>query len=195
MTERPVRIAVIYYSSSGTVRHLAEGVADGARQAGAEVRVRQVPGFDPDTEPLDASPPSNGDLAWADGIALGTPARFGNVAAELKRFIDGTHPLWAEGGLTDKAVTGFTAAASTHGGQEATLLALYQSVYHWGGLIVSAGYVDPVQRAAGGNPYGASARSNRLGEVDTDTVGAARVLGGRLASVAGRLRLVPVPIG
>jgi NAD(P)H dehydrogenase (quinone) len=157
--------------------------------------VRRVPEFDEIAAaipPVDA--PRLEDLSWADGIALGTPARFGNVAAEFKRFIDSTHPLWSQGGLVDKAVTGFTAAGSEHGGQEVTLMALYQSVYHWGGLIMPAGYVDPVQREAGGNPYGLSARSSRSGEISSATAGAARVLGARLVSVAARLQQAPVPV-
>jgi NAD(P)H dehydrogenase (quinone) len=187
MNERPVRIAVIFHSESGTVRHLADGIAAGARAAGADVRLRRIPDAGEATS-SSLPAPTLADLEWADGVALGTPTRFGNVTAELKRFIDSTFPLWERGGLVDLAVTGFTAAASAHGGQEVTLLALYQSVYHWGGVIVPAGYVDPVQREAGGNPYGLSARASRSGRIDGAAEGAARVLGARLASVADRLR-------
>jgi NAD(P)H dehydrogenase (quinone) len=195
VSERATRICIIYYSSAGTLRRMAEALVEGAETAGAEVRLRRVPEFDEATGPIPlVDAPQLTDLAWADGIALGTPARFGNVAAELKRFIDSTHPLWEQGALVDKAVTGFTAAGSEHGGQEVTLMALYQSVYHWGGLIMPAGYVDPVQREAGGNPYGLSARSSRSGQISPATAGAARVLGSRLTSVAGRLHRAPVAV-
>jgi NAD(P)H dehydrogenase (quinone) len=103
----------------------------------------------------DVAEASVDDLAWADAVLFGTPTRFGNVASQLKAFIDTTGPLWAQGGLADKVYSAFTASNTAHGGQEATLLALGNVFYHWGGIIVPPGYTDPVQFQSG-NPYGTS---------------------------------------
>jgi NAD(P)H dehydrogenase (quinone) len=184
------KLAVVYYSSTGTIEQLARAIARGGEQEGAEVRLRRVAehscgcaAIEPPAETL-ATP---GDLDWADALVLGTPASFGNVAAPLKRFIDDALPLWRMGRLSDKVVAGFTSAASLHGGHETTLLSLYNSVYHWGGIIASAGYVDPAFRAAGGNPYGLSAAAHRSGNLAEVEVNAARALGARVALLARRL--------
>ena len=95
------------------------------------------------------------DLRWADGFAFGSPTRYGNVSAQLKQFLDTTGPLWAAGELSDKVATGFTSAINAHGGNESTLLALYNTVHHFGGILVTPGYTDPV-KFEDGNPYGAS---------------------------------------
>jgi len=94
------------------------------------------------------------DLEWADGFAFGTPTRFGNVSSQLKEFIDQTGPLWMAGKLADKAATSFTSAINRHGGQESTLLALNNTSYHWGAVIVAPGYTDPLVYAAGGAALG-----------------------------------------
>ena len=138
-------IAVVYYSSTGNVHALAEGVATGAEETGAEVRLRRVGELAP-ADAIDSRPDwrahleataqvplaSLEDLRWADGFAFGTPTRFGNVSAQLKQFLDTAGPLWAEGVLADKPATAFTSAITLHGGNESTLLALYNTMHHWG---------------------------------------------------------------
>ena len=93
------------------------------------------------------------DVVWADAVLFGTPTRFGNVAAQLKQFLDTLGPQWSRGELADKAYAGFTSAQTRHGGHESTLLALYNTMYHFGGILVPPGYTDPV-KFADGNPYG-----------------------------------------
>lgn len=164
-----VKVAVIYYSATGTVHALAQAVAEGAASTGAEVRLRRVAELAPDSA-IDQIPKwrqhadatasmteaSVEDLAWADAFAFGTPTRFGAPAAQLKQFIDQAGGLWQEGGLADKPVTAFTSAFNRHGGNEATILSLANVFYHWGALIVPPGFTDQVVYAAGGNPYGTS---------------------------------------
>ena len=164
-----VKVAVIYYSATGTVHALAQAVAEGAASAGAEVRLRRVAELAPDSA-IDQNPQwrrhadatasipeaSLEDLAWADAFAFGTPTRFGAPAAQLKQFIDQAGGLWQEGRLADKPVTAFTSAFNRHGGSEATILSLGNVFYHWGALIVPPGFTDPAVYAAGGNPYGTS---------------------------------------
>jgi NAD(P)H dehydrogenase (quinone) len=195
-----MRIAVIYYSATGSVYELGKGVAEGARQAGAEVRFARVAELAP-PEAIDQNPQwrahveatkevpiaAHDDLRWADGIAFGSPTRFGNVASQLKQFIDTTGPLWAAGELQDKAVTAFTSAINTHGGNETTLLALYNTMYHWGSVIVPPGYTDASLYPAGGNPYGTSHPAG-AGLPGEEALAAARYQGRRLAEMAGRLR-------
>ncbi|WNM38918.1 NAD(P)H:quinone oxidoreductase [Micromonospora halotolerans] len=164
----PVKVAVIYYSATGTVHALARAAADGAEKTGAQVRLRKVAETAP-PEAVDARPEwaqhirdtadvteaSPDDLAWADAVLFGTPTRFGNVASQLKAFIDTTGGLWFQGRLADKVYSAFTASNTAHGGQESTILALGNVFYHWGGIIVPPGYTDPVQFQSG-NPYGTS---------------------------------------
>jgi NAD(P)H dehydrogenase (quinone) len=198
-----IKIAVIYYSATGHVHKLAEAVASGAGDAGAEVRMRRVAELAPEhvIRAQDAwhehyvstqgSVPQAmlDDLKWADGFAFGTPTRYGLPAAQLKEFIDQTGPLWVDGDLANKVATSFTSAANLHGGQESTLLALNNIFYHWGSLIVPPGYTDPVQYAAGGNPYGTSYPSGLEGDpsVTLEALDAAHYQGYRLAMYASRL--------
>ncbi|WP_129663005.1 NAD(P)H:quinone oxidoreductase [Phytoactinopolyspora endophytica] len=164
----PVNVAIIYYSSTGNVHALATGAAEGARKAGADVRMRRVAELAPDhvvagkaewAEHVDSTSDipeaSHDDLTWADAVLLGTPTRFGAMASQLKQFIDTTGPIWEQGLLAGKVYSGFTSTYTNHGGQESTLLSLYNVVYHWGGVIVPPGYTDPVQYELG-NPYGTS---------------------------------------
>ncbi|KAB2352345.1 NAD(P)H:quinone oxidoreductase [Actinomadura rudentiformis] len=196
-----VKVAVIYYSSTGAVHALAQAVAEGAGSTGAEVRLRRVAELAPGSE-IDQNPrwrehadattsiaqASVEDLAWADAFAFGTPTRFGAPAAQLKQFIDQTIGLWREGSLADKPVTAFTSAFNRHGGNEATILSLANVFYHWGALIVPPGYTDPAVYAAGGNPYGTSAVTGPNGDgPDAATLEAARYQGRRLARTAIRL--------
>ena len=164
----PVKAAIIYYSATGTVHTLARAAGEGAEKAGALVRLRKVAELAPPAaisanpawdqhlrETADVAEASLDDLAWADVVLFGTPTRFGNVASQLKAFIDATGPLWMQGGLAGKVYSAFTASNTAHGGQETTLLALGNVFYHWGGIIVPPGYTDPVQFKSG-NPYGTS---------------------------------------
>ncbi|GAW48002.1 MULTISPECIES: NAD(P)H:quinone oxidoreductase [unclassified Nocardioides] len=195
-----VNIAVIYYSSTGNVHALAQAVAEGAGAAGADVRLRRVAELAP-PEAIDSNPAWRAhadatadvpeatleDLAWADAYAFGTPTRYGNVSGQLKQFLDTTASLWASGELADKAVTGFTSAINTHGGNESTLLALYNTMYHWGAVVVPTGYTDPAFSEAGGNPYG-TAHPSGAGAPGETVLTAARQQGDRLARIARRLR-------
>jgi NAD(P)H dehydrogenase (quinone) len=164
----PVKAAIIYYSATGTVHALARAAGEGAEKAGALVRLRKVAELAPPAaisanpawdqhlrDTADVAEASLDDLAWADVVLFGTPTRFGNVASQLKAFIDATGPLWMQGGLAGKVYSAFTASNTAHGGQETTLLALGNVFYHWGGIIVPPGYTDPVQFKSG-NPYGTS---------------------------------------
>lgn len=181
------KLAVVYYSRSGTVAMLARHIAQGAELAGAQVRVRGVHGsrgVDPGTA---EEPASLADLDWADAIAFGSPTRFGNLAAELKEFLDSTGPLAMRGKLADKAVAGFTSAASTHGGQESTLLALYHTMCHWGAIIVPTGYTDSSLREIGGNPYGLSVTAHHDTPLAAAEIAAAKFFGSRLARIGSRL--------
>src|SRR4051812_32559767 len=155
------KVAVIYYSATGNVHALAEAIAEGAAEGGAEVRLRRVAELAPDAA-IDANPgwrahtdatthveiAAHEDLIWADAYAFGSPTRYGNIAAQLKQFIDTTGGLWAAGRLANKAATAFTSAANAQGGNESTLLALYNTFYHWGTFIVPPGYTDPSIHAA-----------------------------------------------
>ncbi|MFD5769515.1 NAD(P)H:quinone oxidoreductase [Streptomyces sp. NPDC127049] len=194
-----VKVAVVYYSSTGAVHQLAQAVAEGAEKAGAEVRLRRVPELAPDAA-IDANPAWRAhvdatagvelatldDLEWADAYALGSPTRFGNVAAQLKQFVDTTGGLWQRGVMADKPATAFTSAHNLHGGNESTLLALYNTFHHWGSVIVSPGFTDPAVYAAGGNPYG-TAHPAANGAPAEEVLAAARYQGARLTTIAKRL--------
>lgn len=185
------RFAVIYYSSTGNVHRIAESLARGAEQAGAEVRLRRVTELAPDAA-IDANPAwrahldatadipeaSHEDLRWADGYAFGTPTRFGNVSSQLKQFLDTTGDLWQAGEFVGKPATGFTSSYELHGGQETTLVALYNVMHHWGSIVVPTGYADyDLLHAAGGNPYGISSQDGQ--EALTKEVAAAAEFHGR----------------
>ncbi|MBM0256443.1 NAD(P)H:quinone oxidoreductase [Micromonospora sp. 4G55] len=193
------KVAVIYYSSTGNVHALAQAVAEGAVKAGAEVRLRRVPELAPDaaidsnpawrahlTATADVEVATHDDLRWADAYAFGTPTRYGNVSAQLKQFLDGTGQLWAAGELSGKAATAFTSAGNMQGGNESTLLALYNTMYHWGCLIVPPGYTDPSVYAAHGNPYG-TGHAGGSGLPGEQVLAAANYQGYRLATVSARL--------
>ncbi len=189
------KVAVIYYSATGNVHALADAVAEGAAQAGAQVRLRRVTELAP-AEAIDSNPAWRAhvdatgdtqlatidDVDWADGLALGSPTRFGNVSAQLKQFLDLTGPLWAAGKLANKVATGFTSAGNRHGGNESTLLALYNTLHHWGAIVVAPGYTDESITLAGGNPYGI-AHASAGGPPGSDVLAAARYQGRRLAAV------------
>lgn len=193
----PTKIAVIYYSSTGTVYDLASAIAEGARSAGAEVRVRKVHELATKeaiesnqgwashaAKTQDVPEATREDITWADAVIFGTPTRFGNVSAQLKQYIDSLGGLWSQGLLADKVYSGFTASSTAHGGQESTLLALYNSIHHFGGIIVSPGYTDPIKFAEG-NPYGTGHVSGQ-GDIPISdiTIMAAKFQGNRVARVS-----------
>lgn len=195
-----VKVAVIYYSSTGTTYNLAQGVEQGAKEAGANVRLRKVRELAPQEaiatnqgweehqrQTQDVPEATLEDLTWADAIVLGTPTRYGLPAAQLKQFMDSTGPLWAKGQLVNKIVSSFVSTATEHGGQESTLLALNNAFYHWGSIIVSPGYASPSQFESG-NPYGASFTSqNGTLKPDETAMTAARFQGRRVVEVAAMM--------
>ncbi len=155
------KIAIVYYSAYGHTLDLAKAIGKGAKDAGAETRLRKVKELVPEDiikanqglsagQALQKDIPEAalGDLEWADGIAFGTPTRFGNTTAQLRNFLDQTGPLWAKGALSGKIAAFFTGAATPHGGHETTILTLSTFAYHQGMLIMPMGYtikgsVDP----------------------------------------------------
>lgn len=164
-----VKLAVIFYSMGGTNVQLAKWAEEGAREAGAEVKVLKVQELAPESvvqgnevwrrtteETKDIPVVTSGDIEWANAIIFSVPTRFGNVPSQMKQFLDTQGGLWASGKTVNKVVSAMTSAQNPHGGQEATILALYTSMMHWGAIIVPPGYTDPVLFGAGGNPYGTS---------------------------------------
>jgi len=159
-------ILVLYYSAGGSVREMAQLVARGIHQvAGATARLRTVPPVAPRTQVAEPPVPDEGapyvelaDLEQCAGLALGSPTRFGNMAAPLKYFLDTTGALWAKGTLVGKPAAMFTSTASLHGGQETTLTSMMLPLLHHGMLIVGLPYTLPEvnNTASGGTPYGAS---------------------------------------
>lgn len=193
------KIAVIYYSATGTTYELARAVEAGAKEASAETRLRRVRELAPDEaiasnagwaahrlETQDVPEAANDDLEWADGVILGTPTRYGLPTAQLKQFLDGTGPLWAAGKLANKVCSSFTSTATAHGGQESTILALNNTFYHWSAIVVGPGYADPIQFQSG-NPYGASFTSNNGAlKPDETALASARFQGRRVAEIAAK---------
>ncbi|WP_405630362.1 NAD(P)H:quinone oxidoreductase [Streptomyces sp. NBC_01174] len=184
----PVNIAVVYYSATGTVSTIAKAVAKDAEAAGAQVRLRKVAELAPRAAvasnpawaehaeaTADIPEATPDDMVWADAVIFGTPTRYGNVSAQLKQFLDTLGGLWQAGQLADKVYSGFTASSTAHGGQESTLLALYNTIHHFGGILVPPGYTD-ASKFVDGNPYGTSHVSGQ-GDipVGTQTLTAARV--------------------
>lgn len=182
-----VKLAVIYYSSTGTNYQLAKWAEDGAKENGAEVKVLKVPETAPQ-EAIDSNPAwkanieatkdvpevTLGDLEWADAIIFSIPTRFGNMPGQVKNFLDSTGGLWFKGKLVNKVVSAMTSAQNPHGGQEITTLSLYTTMYHWGAIVVAPGYTDPVLYAAGGNPYGTSVSVDQGGKMVEDVQGAVK---------------------
>lgn len=189
------KVAVIHYSSTGNVYRLARAVEEGAKEAGAEVRFRRARELAPEAaikanpdwwehyqEVQDVPEAESDDLEWADAYVFGTPTLYGNVASQLKQFIDEQGGLWAEGKLADKAVGVFTSASTVHGGQETTIASMFNVFAHWGSVFVPLGYTD--QRIfTTGNPYGASSTD----EPTEEELEVARYQGRRIAEKAEAL--------
>lgn len=189
-------ILVLYYSRQGATRRLADAVAQGIDNVdGAQARLRTVPPVSPLTETATPPVPTEGapyaelrDLEECGGLALGSPTRFGAIAAPLKHFLDATSGLWLAGTLAGKPAAVFTTTSTLHGGQESTLLSMMLPLLHHGMLIVGVPYTEPelTTTASGGTPYGAShvARTGSPAGLTTDEQKIARALGSRLARTA-----------
>ena len=192
-----VKLAVIYYSSTGTNYQLAQWAEYGANDFGAEVKVLKIPETAPQAA-IDSNPAWKAhvestkdvpevkleDLEWADAIIFSVPTRFGNMPGQVKNFLDTTGGLWFNGKLTNKVVSAMTSAQNAHGGQEITTLALYTTMYHWGAIVVAPGYTDPVIYPAGGNPYGTSVSVDQDGKMVEDVQGAVKHQAKRTVTVA-----------
>jgi len=192
-------ILVLYYSQTGAVKQMAQLIARGIEkvpQSGA--RLRTVPKVSTVTQATEPEVPDAGapyvehaDLEQCSGLALGSPTRFGNMAAALKYFIDGTGALWLKGTMSGKPAAVFTSTASMHGGQETTLLSMMLPLLHHGMLVVGVPYSEPELMATrtGGSPYGAShlAGANADQPISEDEKRICLALGTRLAEVARKL--------
>ncbi|GAB3335950.1 NAD(P)H:quinone oxidoreductase [Marilutibacter aestuarii] len=192
-------ILVLYYSRGGSVARLARQVARGIGEVdGMQARLRSVPPVAPVTqtaappEPDDGAPyVSVADLEECVGLAIGSPTRFGNMAAPMKHWFDSLGAQWASGTLVDKPAAVFTSTATMHGGQEATLLGMQVPLLHHGCVIVGIPYTEPALSStrSGGTPYGAShvAGGGDDPQLTEDEAVLARALGRRLARIAGTL--------
>lgn len=196
------KILVVFYSRDGSVEALAKAIGRGAREAGAEVRLRRVrdivasevmekvPGWKDRAGRMDAEygHPTPADLEWADGVVFGTPTRFGNTSAELKAFIDSLGGLWAQGKLNGKAAGVFTSTAGPHGGNETTLISLFIPLAHLGFILVPNGYTHPGLFAGHGTPYGSSTTSGQNSKPPlAEELEVAAHQGKRVAEVAAAL--------
>ena len=191
-------ILVLYYSRSGHTAQLARLIARGVEEGGLEARLRQVPPVAPVTEVAQPPVPDEGapyvrreDLAECAGLALGSPTRFGNMAAPLKHFLDSTGAEWASGTLAGKPAAVFTSTSTMHGGQESTLLTMALPLLHHGMLLVGLPFTEQALNAttSGGTPYGASHVAGGKGEnpISEHERELARALGRRLAETARKL--------
>ena len=192
-------VLVLYYSASGSVRTLAQALARGVESVpGMRARVRTVPKVAAVVEKASPAVPAEGapyvearDLEECAGMALGSPTRFGNMAAPLKHFLDGLGGEWARGTLAGKPAAVFCATATMHGGQESTLLTMMLPLLHHGMLIVGLPYTEPDLNStrSGGSPYGATHVSGTANDrpVSDEEARLAFALGKRLAQVAARL--------
>ena len=192
-------ILVLFYSLHGHTANMARQIARGVEEVpGATARLRTVPPVSNGLDPKTAAVPDDGppwarkeDLAECSGLILGSPTRFGNMAAALKYFIDGTGAEWFSGTLVGKPAAVFTSTASMHGGQESTLLSMMLPLMHHGMLMVGLPYTEAslIHTSGGGTPYGASHYSGWKGEreLDKDEVALCRALGRRVAETATKL--------
>jgi NAD(P)H dehydrogenase (quinone) len=191
-------ILVLYYSRNGSTSDMARHIARGIEQGGMEARLRTVPAVSTECEAVAPAIPAEGamyasldDLKHCSGLALGSPTRFGNMAAPLKYFLDGTSNLWLTGALVGKPAGVFTSTASLHGGQETTLLSMLLPLMHHGMLVTGLPYSESalLQTTAGGTPYGPSHHAGADGKrgLDEHEIALCRALGQRLASIALKL--------
>lgn len=188
-------VLILYYSRNGHVKMLAEQIAQGVEIAGVEARLRTVPSVSSVCESTEQSIPDSGDiycteddLANCSGLLIGSPTRFGNMAAPLKYFLDGTGGLWASGALIGKPAGAFTSTSSIHGGQESTLLTMMIPLMHHGMLIAGVPYSEAALSSTqkGGTPYGASHVEGDCLTDDEQKICQAQ--GKRLAELATKLK-------
>ncbi|MDP9764191.1 NAD(P)H:quinone oxidoreductase [Deinococcus enclensis] len=185
MTQPPVKLLVVFYSTYGTNLGMAREAAQAAEAAGAQVRLRRAAETAPQSvvdsqEPwkanlqamqdIPAATPD--DMEWADGFVFSTPTQFGGAASQMRAFIDTLGGLWAAGKLAGKTFSAMTSAQNPNGGQETTLQTLYVTAMHWGAILVPPGYTHQHIFASGGNPYGASVTANGqpLSDEDRHTI-------------------------
>jgi len=199
MTTSLLPVLVLYYSRHGSTRKLAELIAQGIESVpGCEARLRTVPSVSAVTQEIEPAVPPSGspyvelsDLEECAGLAIGSPTRFGNMAAPMKHFLDSTSAQWLSGALAGKPASVFTSTGSLHGGQESTLLTMMIPLLHHGMLMVGLPYSEPslMNTTSGGAPYGATHWSGANGKQDMteDTRILAIALGKRLATTARKL--------
>lgn len=192
-------ILVLYYSRYGSVKQMAQLIARGIESVdGIEARVRTVPSVSPTTEATEPAIPESGapyvtldDLKNCAGLALGSPTRFGNMAAPMKYFLDQTSGLWLSGQLVNKPAAVFSSTASLHGGQESTLLSMMLPLFHLGFVIVGLPYTEPDLNTTttGGTPYGAThvAGTNSKNPLTEEEQRLCLALGKRLAMMGLKL--------
>ncbi len=181
----------------GTNYQLAKWAEASAKEAGADVKILKVQELAPQSvvenndvwkatadATKDIPVATSDDIEWADAIIFSTPTRFGNMASQMKQFIDTQGGIWAKGKTINKVVSAMSSAQNPHGGQEATILSLYTSMMHWGAIIVPPGYSDPVVFGAGGNPYGTSVTVGSSGEMIEDVEAAVKHQAKRTVTVA-----------
>jgi NAD(P)H dehydrogenase (quinone) len=193
-------ILVLYCSRNGATEKMAQLIGRGVEETtGIEARIRTVPAVSPNTEATEPLVPESGaiyctedDLRYCAGLALGSPTRFGNMAAALKHFIDSTGSIWASGALIDKPVGTFTSTASLHGGQEITLLTMAIPMLHHGMIYCGIPYSEPALNLTqtGGTPYGAShvAGSESNNVISSHESELCHALGKRLAKISAKLQ-------
>lgn len=189
-------VLVLYYSQGGTTAEMANVIARGVEEIdGMQARVRTVPHVSPVSEATEPQVPDEGapyaslqDLKECDGLVIGSPTHFGNMAAALKYFIDSTGPLWMSKALVNKPAAVFTATASMHGGQESTLLTMMLPLLHQGMILVGLPYSEQalIKTSSGGSPYGASRlTSDEVNlQLTDDEKSLCKALGKRVAEVA-----------
>ena len=195
------KLSIIYYSTYGSNVQMAKWAEEAALKLGAEVRVRQIqelapqavidsqPGWKANQEATKDIPVANSDdIVWADAVLFAVPTRFGNVPSQFKQFIDIQGGIWATGKTVNKAVSAMTSAQNPHGGQEATLLSLYTSMFHWGAIVVTPGYTDASVGLAGCNHYGTSVTINQEGKMVENVRPAVEHQVKRLLEVAAKLK-------
>ena len=191
-------ILILYYSHSGAVANMAEHMARGVEKAGIEARIRTVPSVSADTNATAAQIPESGplycteeDLRHCSGLILGSPVRFGNMAAAMKYFLDGTTNLWLTGELVNKPAAVFTSSSSLHGGQESTLLTMMLPLLHHGMIMAGVPYTEAelMDTQTGGTPYGVSHFAGKQSNLplSQDETALCQAQGQRIATLAKRL--------
>ena len=205
MANDKLNILVVFYSMTGNVAKLAKAIAEGARNVkDTEVRIRQVEELIPKEKWNDAMKKvkeelkdirivTMDDMEWADGIAFGTPTRYGNMSAQMKQFIDQTGGLWQRGALENKVAGVFTSTATQHGGQETTIITSMVPLFHLGMIIVGVPYSEQrlfaVNTVGGGSPYGASSVSGPMANRESieNDIEIAKTFGRRIAQIAKKI--------